>query len=112
MVNICLWERCPTHTMPDPPGFWQDTINFPVHMKNFNMKQLNQLCRELRADVINTVSKTGGATHLEELYLCLTGDQQQAWIRGSYLAAGLGFMLLRLPERQLASTVQVENGRP
>ncbi|KAK9796686.1 hypothetical protein WJX73_009993 [Symbiochloris irregularis] len=37
-----------------------DTVNFPVHMKNFNLNQLRQLCRELRADIIHTVSKTGG----------------------------------------------------
>lgn len=38
----------------------QDTVNFPVHTKNFNLNQLRQLCREVRADIIHTVSKTGG----------------------------------------------------
>ena len=37
-----------------------DTVNFPVHMKNFNSEQLRQLCKELRADIVNKVSKTGG----------------------------------------------------
>lgn len=37
-----------------------DTINFPVHMKNLSMPQLKDLCKELRADVIQNVSKTGG----------------------------------------------------
>lgn len=37
-----------------------DTVNFPVHTKNFNLNQLRQLCREVRADIIHTVSKTGG----------------------------------------------------
>ncbi len=38
----------------------QDTVNFPVHLKNFNMGQLRQLCKELRSDIVHTVSKTGG----------------------------------------------------
>ena len=38
----------------------QDTVNYPVHIKNFNKTQLRQLCKELRCDIINTVSKTGG----------------------------------------------------
>eukprot|EP00955_Chlamydomonas_euryale_P043292 352550-Chlamydomonas_euryale.AAC.11 len=37
-----------------------DTVNFPVHMKNFNMQQLQQLCKELRSDIVHTVSRTGG----------------------------------------------------
>lgn len=39
----------------------QDTVNFPVHLKNFNLSQLRQLCKELRSDIVHTVSKTGGA---------------------------------------------------
>ena len=38
----------------------QDTVNYPVHIKNFNLVQLRQLCKELRSDIIHTVSKTGG----------------------------------------------------
>lgn len=37
-----------------------DSVNFPVHMKNFNVDQLRQLCKELRSEIVNTVSKTGG----------------------------------------------------
>ncbi|GAX80743.1 hypothetical protein CEUSTIGMA_g8178.t1 [Chlamydomonas eustigma] len=37
-----------------------DTVNYPVHMKNFNTDQLRQLCKELRADIVHKVSKTGG----------------------------------------------------
>jgi len=37
-----------------------DSVNYPVHMKNFNIQQLQQLCKELRADVVHNVSKTGG----------------------------------------------------
>jgi hypothetical protein len=44
----------------------QDTVNFPVHLKNFNMGQLRQLCKELRSDIVHTVSKTGGE-HNESL---------------------------------------------
>lgn len=35
-------------------------MNFPVHVKNFNLSQLRQLCKELRAEIVHTVSKTGG----------------------------------------------------
>ena len=45
---------------PTPPPLSQDTVNFPVHMKNFNMQQLKQLTKELRSEVVNVVSKTGG----------------------------------------------------
>jgi 1-deoxy-D-xylulose-5-phosphate synthase len=37
-----------------------DTVNYPMHMKNLSMAQLRQLCQEIRADLIHTVSKTGG----------------------------------------------------
>jgi 1-deoxy-D-xylulose-5-phosphate synthase len=37
-----------------------DTVNYPVHIKNFNLTQLRQLCKELRSDIVHTVSKTGG----------------------------------------------------
>lgn len=43
-----------------PPTPILDTINFPVHMKNLSIKQLEQLAEEIRKDVIYTVSKTGG----------------------------------------------------
>ncbi|OMO72970.1 hypothetical protein COLO4_27375 [Corchorus olitorius] len=37
-----------------------DTINYPIHMKNLSTKDLEQLAAELRADVVHTVSETGG----------------------------------------------------
>ncbi|XP_021636710.2 probable 1-deoxy-D-xylulose-5-phosphate synthase 2, chloroplastic [Hevea brasiliensis] len=37
-----------------------DTINYPVHMKNLSTQDLEQLAAELRADIIYSVSKTGG----------------------------------------------------
>jgi len=37
-----------------------DTVNYPIHMKNFSMKQLRQLSKELRAETIHSVSSTGG----------------------------------------------------
>lgn len=37
-----------------------DTVNYPVHIKNFNMEQLRQLCKELRSDIVHSVSRTGG----------------------------------------------------
>lgn len=37
-----------------------DTVNYPVHLKNFKTAQLRQLCKELRADIVHKVSKTGG----------------------------------------------------
>lgn len=47
--QLSTWQPCA-----------QDTVNFPVHLKNFNMGQLRQLCKELRSDIVHTVSKTGG----------------------------------------------------
>ncbi|KAF8411349.1 hypothetical protein HHK36_003896 [Tetracentron sinense] len=37
-----------------------DTINYPAHMKNLSTQDLEQLAAELRADIVYTVSKTGG----------------------------------------------------
>lgn len=37
-----------------------DTVNYPIHIKNFNVQQLRQLCKELRSEVVHTVSATGG----------------------------------------------------
>ncbi len=62
-------EHASVHFSESAPGpnlrnwhcFLQDTVNFPVHLKNFNMGQLRQLCKELRSDIVHTVSKTGGA---------------------------------------------------
>ncbi|XP_015693230.2 1-deoxy-D-xylulose-5-phosphate synthase 1, chloroplastic isoform X2 [Oryza brachyantha] len=43
-----------------PPTPLLDTINFPIHMKNLSINELQQLADELRSDVIFHVSKTGG----------------------------------------------------
>lgn len=43
-----------------PPTPLLDTVNYPVHMKNFNIDQLRQLCKELRSEIVHTVSNTGG----------------------------------------------------
>ncbi|XP_043709175.1 probable 1-deoxy-D-xylulose-5-phosphate synthase 2, chloroplastic [Telopea speciosissima] len=37
-----------------------DTINYPVHLKNLSIQDLEQLAAELRAETVYTVSKTGG----------------------------------------------------
>nr|QKX94100.1 deoxyxylulose-5-phosphate synthase [Nigella sativa] len=37
-----------------------DTINYPPHMKNLTTPELEQLAAELRADIVHSVSKTGG----------------------------------------------------
>ncbi|XP_020589183.1 probable 1-deoxy-D-xylulose-5-phosphate synthase 2, chloroplastic [Phalaenopsis equestris] len=37
-----------------------DTINYPIHMKNLSVHDLEQLAAELRAEIVYTVSRTGG----------------------------------------------------
>ncbi|KAA0060415.1 putative 1-deoxy-D-xylulose-5-phosphate synthase 2 [Cucumis melo var. makuwa] len=37
-----------------------DTVNFPIHMKNLSVQDLEQLAAELRAEIVFSVSKTGG----------------------------------------------------
>lgn len=59
------WDKISIDELEDwkndgPPTPLLDTVNFPVHIKNFNTSQLTQLCKELRADLIHTVAKTGG----------------------------------------------------
>lgn len=59
------WDTISTDELEDwqeegPPTPLLDTVNYPVHIKNFNARQLQQLCKELRADLIHTVAKTGG----------------------------------------------------
>jgi 1-deoxy-D-xylulose-5-phosphate synthase len=48
------WDKISTDELTDwqqqgPPTPLLDTVNFPVHIKNFNARQLKQLCKELRA---------------------------------------------------------------
>ncbi|XP_058772130.1 probable 1-deoxy-D-xylulose-5-phosphate synthase 2, chloroplastic [Vicia villosa] len=37
-----------------------DTVNYPSHMKNLSTEDLEQLAAELRADIVHSVSNTGG----------------------------------------------------
>ncbi|KAJ4959578.1 hypothetical protein NE237_026689 [Protea cynaroides] len=37
-----------------------DTINYPIHMKNLSIKDLEMLADELRQEIVFTVSKSGG----------------------------------------------------
>jgi 1-deoxy-D-xylulose-5-phosphate synthase len=64
-ASTSSWDRLTAEDIDE----WQDygpktplldTVNYPVHMKNFSTDQLQQLCKEIRADVVHTVSKTGG----------------------------------------------------
>ncbi|CAL5368360.1 unnamed protein product [Camellia sinensis] len=43
-----------------PPTPLLDTINYPLHMKNLSVQDLEQLAAEVRADIVHSVSKTGG----------------------------------------------------
>mmetsp|Transcript_7497 Transcript_7497/g.14224 ORF Transcript_7497/g.14224 Transcript_7497/m.14224 type:complete len:735 (+) Transcript_7497:42-2246(+) len=52
------YDGTPSNIKPPTPLL--DTVNFPVHLKNFNTEQLNQVAKELRADVIYNVCNTGG----------------------------------------------------
>jgi hypothetical protein len=60
------WDKISTEDIDSwdeatgPPTPLLDTVEYPVHLKNFNSQQLKQLCKELRSDVVHTVSQTGG----------------------------------------------------
>jgi len=45
---------------PRPPTPILDMIRTPKNLKNLNMAQLKQLTKDMRTDIIHTVSKTGG----------------------------------------------------
>ncbi|XP_075514557.1 putative 1-deoxy-D-xylulose-5-phosphate synthase 2, chloroplastic [Primulina tabacum] len=47
-----------TGEMPSTPIL--DTVNYPVHMKNLSIEELETLADELREEVVYNVSKTGG----------------------------------------------------
>jgi hypothetical protein len=54
IVRAEAWDKISSDELADwqqqgPPTPLLDTVNFPVHIKNFNLKQLQQLCKELRA---------------------------------------------------------------
>ncbi|KAK9096848.1 hypothetical protein Sjap_022345 [Stephania japonica] len=52
------WKIDFTAEKPETPLL--NTINYPAHMKNLSLLELEQLAAELRADVVYSVSKTGG----------------------------------------------------
>eukprot|EP00899_Mesostigma_viride_P021012 jgi/Mesvir1/28912/Mv17999-RA.1 len=47
-------------TEEKPPTPLLDMVNYPIHIRNFSLSQLEQLAREVRNETIYTVSKTGG----------------------------------------------------
>ncbi|XP_073142221.1 probable 1-deoxy-D-xylulose-5-phosphate synthase 2, chloroplastic [Henckelia pumila] len=47
-----------TGEMPSTPIL--DTVNYPAHMKNLSVEELEKLADELREEVVYNVSKTGG----------------------------------------------------
>ncbi|CAL9086219.1 unnamed protein product [Musa textilis] len=52
------WKTDFSGEMPETP--LQNTINDPIHMKNLSTEDLEQLAAELRAEIVFSVSKTGG----------------------------------------------------
>lgn len=50
-----MWDE-----VKGPPTPLLDTVNYPVHLKNLSKSQLEALCKEMRAELIHVVSKTGG----------------------------------------------------
>ncbi|CAN0878483.1 Probable 1-deoxy-D-xylulose-5-phosphate synthase 2, chloroplastic [Linum grandiflorum] len=43
-----------------PPTPLLDTVNYPAHMKNLSVQDLEQLAAEMRAEIVYGVAKTGG----------------------------------------------------
>lgn len=56
-ISVEELEHIDTHGPPTP---LLDTVNYPMHMKNLSIAQLRQLCKEVRSDLVHTVSQTGG----------------------------------------------------
>nr|QEV81812.1 1-deoxy-D-xylulose-5-phosphate synthase decarboxylase [Prunella vulgaris] len=52
--------RALSFTGEKPPTPILDTINYPIHMKNLSVEELEKLADELREEIVYTVSKTGG----------------------------------------------------
>ncbi|XP_019436167.1 PREDICTED: probable 1-deoxy-D-xylulose-5-phosphate synthase 2, chloroplastic [Lupinus angustifolius] len=52
------WKIDYSSTKPVTPLL--DTINHPIHMNNLSTQELEQLAAELRADIVHSVSKSGG----------------------------------------------------
>ncbi|XP_058067891.1 probable 1-deoxy-D-xylulose-5-phosphate synthase 2, chloroplastic [Magnolia sinica] len=55
-------QNCPSldFSGEKPPTPTLNTINYPIHMKNISTKDLKTLAKELRSEIVYTVSKTGG----------------------------------------------------
>nr|UIB01903.1 1-deoxy-D-xylulose-5-phosphate synthase 2 [Pinus massoniana] len=64
MKGICNAEKNGplkiTYSGEKPPTPLLDTINYPIHMKNLKIKELRQLAKELREEIIFSVAETGG----------------------------------------------------
>eukprot|EP01025_Chloroclados_australasicus_P004796 TRINITY_DN11289_c0_g1_i3.p1 TRINITY_DN11289_c0_g1~~TRINITY_DN11289_c0_g1_i3.p1 ORF type:complete len:723 (+),score=89.23 TRINITY_DN11289_c0_g1_i3:177-2345(+) len=60
------WDKISTddlkawHEEYGPPTPLLDTVNYPIHLKNLSIQQLTQLCKEVRSEIVHTVSRTGG----------------------------------------------------
>ncbi|KAK7386708.1 hypothetical protein VNO78_27043 [Psophocarpus tetragonolobus] len=52
------WKINYSGVKPETPLL--DTVNHPKHMKNLSTQELEQLAAELRADIVHSVSNTGG----------------------------------------------------
>ena len=80
-MHVCAERPIPMQQSLSKAGMVQDTVNFPVHLKNFNLSQLRQLCKELRSDIVHTVSKTGGEQTPDSSYIApwKTRECQHMW---------------------------------
>ncbi|XP_021274457.1 probable 1-deoxy-D-xylulose-5-phosphate synthase 2, chloroplastic isoform X2 [Herrania umbratica] len=52
------WKIDFSRKKPDTPLL--DTINYPVHLKHLSTSDLEQLAAELRAEIVHSLSETGG----------------------------------------------------
>ncbi|XP_024526113.1 probable 1-deoxy-D-xylulose-5-phosphate synthase, chloroplastic isoform X2 [Selaginella moellendorffii] len=60
VVRASALSEAPEYFSEKPPTPLLDTINYPLHMKNLGVSDLEQLAEELRNETIFSVSKTGG----------------------------------------------------
>ncbi|KAI4330469.1 hypothetical protein MLD38_028758 [Melastoma candidum] len=63
--NVARWRgmnhgRNIGYSVEKPQTPLLDTVNYPVHMKNLDIQDLEQLAAELREETLYTVSQTGG----------------------------------------------------
>ncbi|KAK9828329.1 hypothetical protein WJX74_009102 [Apatococcus lobatus] len=63
-LGIPHWDKLSADEIQDwggkPRTPLLDTVSLPIHMKKYDPAQLQQLCRELRSEIIHSVSSTGG----------------------------------------------------